>query len=108
MAPPDPIISLTTQFKADKFEKKVNLGVGAYRDENGKPFVFPIVRKVEQQIVNEMKLDKEYSPIDGNAEFCAGARRALFGDHQRLNDGTIVSMQGISGTGSLSLLAQFL
>jgi len=46
-APADPILQLTTQFKADKFEKKVNLGVGAYRDDNGKPFVFPIVRKVE-------------------------------------------------------------
>lgn len=33
MAPADPILSLSTGFKNDKFEKKVNLGVGAYRDE---------------------------------------------------------------------------
>lgn len=64
-APADPILQLTTQFKADTFDKKVNLGVGAYRDDNGKPYVFPIVRKVEQEMVNEGKLDKEYAPIDG-------------------------------------------
>jgi aspartate/tyrosine/aromatic aminotransferase len=33
MAPADPILSLSVGFKNDKFEKKVNLGVGAYRDE---------------------------------------------------------------------------
>jgi aspartate aminotransferase len=33
MAPADPILSLSTGFKNDTFEKKVNLGVGAYRDE---------------------------------------------------------------------------
>jgi aspartate aminotransferase, cytoplasmic len=47
-APADPILSLTTNFKNDKDPKKVNLGVGAYRDNNGKPYVFPIVKKVEQ------------------------------------------------------------
>lgn len=45
MAPADPILSLTVGFKNDKFDQKVNLGVGAYRDENGKPFVFPVVKK---------------------------------------------------------------
>ena len=46
-APADPILSLSVNFKNDKDPKKVNLGVGAYRDNNGKPYVFPIVRKVE-------------------------------------------------------------
>jgi aspartate/tyrosine/aromatic aminotransferase len=33
MAPSDPILSLSERFKKDPFEQKVNLGVGAYRDE---------------------------------------------------------------------------
>jgi aspartate aminotransferase len=37
---------VTEAFKADKDPRKINLGVGAYRDENGKPFVLPSVRKV--------------------------------------------------------------
>ena len=69
MAPADPILSLTTGFKNDKDPKKVNLGVGAYRDNNGKPYVFPIVKKVEREIVEDLTLDKEYAPIDGVADF---------------------------------------
>ena len=46
-APPDAIFSMVTAFKNDKFEKKVNLGLGAFRDDEGKPYVFPIVKKVE-------------------------------------------------------------
>ena len=40
------IFKLTAAFKADSFEKKVNLGVGAYRDNNGKPWVLPSVKMV--------------------------------------------------------------
>ena len=73
MAPADPILSLTTGFKADKNPKKVNLGVGAYRDNDGKPFVFPVVRKAEAAIVADATLDKEYLGIEGLAEFNKGA-----------------------------------
>jgi aspartate aminotransferase len=45
MAPPDPILSLSVNYKNDSFANKVNLGIGAYRDENGKSYVFPVVRK---------------------------------------------------------------
>lgn len=40
------IFQLTAAYKADKYPKKVNLGVGAYRDNNGKPWVLPVVKKV--------------------------------------------------------------
>ena len=82
MAPPDPILSLTVGFKNDKDSKKVNLGVGAYRDDKGKPYVFPIVKKCEMEIVNDKGLDKEYAPIDGVADFVKGAKMVAFGwDH---------------------------
>lgn len=48
MAPPDPILGVNVAFNADQDPKKVNLGVGAYRDDNGKPYVFNVVRKVEK------------------------------------------------------------
>ena len=44
--PPDPILGVTEAFKADKNPLKMNLGVGAYRDENGKPYVLNSVKKV--------------------------------------------------------------
>ena len=65
-APADPILSLSIGFKNDKDANKVNLGVGAYRTEEGKPLVFPVVREAEAQIVANKTLDKEYLPIDGD------------------------------------------
>lgn len=46
MGPPDPILGVTEAFKRDTNPEKINLGVGAYRDDNGKPFVLPSVLEV--------------------------------------------------------------
>ena len=40
------ILNLTTAYKADPHPSKVNLGVGAYRDDDNKPWVLPVVKKV--------------------------------------------------------------
>nr|XP_027809155.1 aspartate aminotransferase, mitochondrial-like isoform X2 [Marmota flaviventris] len=45
MGPPDPILGVTEAYKRDTNSKKMNLGVGAYRDDNGKPYVLPSVHK---------------------------------------------------------------
>lgn len=47
MAPPDPILGTAVAFNNDKNSDKVNLGIGAYRDGSGKPYIFKIVKKVE-------------------------------------------------------------
>ena len=62
MAPPDPIVGLNEQFAADDFPRKVIVGVGAYRDDAGKPYVLPSVRKAEK-IMMDKNLDMEYSGI---------------------------------------------
>jgi aspartate/tyrosine/aromatic aminotransferase len=62
MAPPDPIVGLNEQFAADDFPKKVIVGVGAYRDDAGKPYVLPSVRKAEKIMMDKL-LDMEYSGI---------------------------------------------
>ena len=109
MAPTDPILGLTQGFKADKNPKKVNLGVGAYRDNDGKPYVFPVVRKAEAAIVADTTLDKEYLPIDGLAEFRKGAQGVLFGfDSPLVGDARVASVQTLSGTGALRVIAEFL
>lgn len=45
-AAPDAIFHLTAQYTADTDPRKVNVGVGAYRDDNLKPYVLPVVKKV--------------------------------------------------------------
>lgn len=48
MGPPDAILGVTEAFKKDTNPKKINLGAGAYRDDNTKPFVLPSVREVSK------------------------------------------------------------
>jgi hypothetical protein len=46
LGPPDAILGVTEAFKKDTNPQKINLGVGAYRDDSGKPYVLPSVKKV--------------------------------------------------------------
>lgn len=46
MAPPDPVLGINIAYAGDSDPRKVNLGVGAYRDDNLKPVVFSVVRKI--------------------------------------------------------------
>jgi aspartate aminotransferase len=43
---------LNELYKADTFPKKINLGVGAYRDDLGKTYVLNSIRDAELAIVN--------------------------------------------------------
>jgi aspartate aminotransferase, mitochondrial len=46
LGPPDAILGITEAFKADEAAEKINLGVGAYRDEQGRPYVLKCVQQV--------------------------------------------------------------
>jgi len=106
-APPDAILSLAQWFKDDKFEKKVNLGIGAYRTEEGKPWPLPSVLAAQMAVVQDPTEDKEYVPIDGKPEHKKPVQQLLFSDAE-IAKGAIATAQTLSGTGSLSLLGQFL
>ncbi|KAI8994375.1 pyridoxal phosphate-dependent transferase [Gaertneriomyces semiglobifer] len=106
--PPDAILGVTEAFKADKNPHKMNLGVGAYRDDNGKPYVLTSVRKAESSI-HELALDKEYIPITGIAEYNKLAAQLAYGhEAEVLKDGRVATAQSLSGTGALRLGGAFL
>ncbi|XP_003743821.1 aspartate aminotransferase, mitochondrial [Galendromus occidentalis] len=108
MGPPDAILGVTEAFKKDTNPKKMNLGVGAYRDDEGKPFVLPSVRQAEQKLA-EQKHDKEYLPIGGLPAFCENAAKLALGkDSFVIKTGRNATVQGISGTGALRIGAAFL
>lgn len=108
MGPPDAILGVSEAFKKDTSPNKINLGVGAYRDDNNKPFVLPSVRKAEQ-IITSKAMDKEYAPISGSAEFCTSAINLALGEgNEVVQSGRNVTVQGISGTGSLRIGSAFL
>lgn len=97
LAPPIEVFSLNRQYNEDPFENKVSLGVGgtfwskhycciffnlrflAYRDDNGKPWVLPVVRIAEKVLANDDTLNKEYLPVLGLESFCHAATKMLLG-----------------------------
>lgn len=64
-------------WRNDPHPDKLNLGVGAYRDDNGQPFVLECVREAEKRI-QAKNMNHEYTPIGGTPEFTKLAAQLLF------------------------------
>jgi len=105
--PADPILGLVAAFKTDTAPRKVNLAQGAYRTEEGQPFVLPAVREAEERVV-AAGYDKEYLGVEGNIEFLKAAAAFAFGSDSDVLDGRIAAVQSLSGTGALRLAADTL
>ena len=92
----------------DDFPNKVNVGVGAYRCDLGKPFVLPVVREAESELVAE-ELDHEYSGIAGCPEFIKHALAFAYGENcVPLQEKRIAGVQTLSGTGGLRIFGEVL
>mmetsp|Transcript_42043 Transcript_42043/g.50958 ORF Transcript_42043/g.50958 Transcript_42043/m.50958 type:complete len:427 (+) Transcript_42043:112-1392(+) len=107
-APPDPILGVSIAYQADKSSDKLNLGVGAYRTEEGKPLLLNIVSKVEQQLTANPARIKEYHPMGGKPEFCELSRKLILGDCAAIREGRVATVQSLSGTGALRIAGEFL
>ncbi|KAH9518553.1 Golgi Transport [Bulinus truncatus] len=108
-APPIQVFLLTKLFNESSDPNKVNLGVGAYRTEEGKPWVLPVVRAAEIQMASDETLNHEYLPVAGLPDFRQAASRLMLGSgHKLLAEGKVESYQALGGTGALRLGAAFL
>lgn len=108
-APPDALFNLMARCKADSFDKKVDLSIGAYRDDNGKPWVLPSVAKADKLINSDPTLNHEYLPIAGLADLReTGARLILGANCPAIAENRVASVQTISGTGANHLAGLFL
>jgi len=106
--PPDPILGLTSAFNNDTAAVKVSLGVGAYRDDAGKPYVLQSVRKAERKLLDK-NVNMEYCGIDGVPKFVKLAQELTFGaDHPLVKNNLLASTQTISGTGALRVACEYL
>jgi len=106
---PDVLLSLAVQYRADSNPNKTDLGIGAYRTEEGVPKVFEVVRKAEAAILSDESLNKEYPLQEGSKEFARGARGALLGwNHPDVDSGRIATAQTLSGNGALRMLSDFI
>ncbi|GAB2284853.1 Aspartate aminotransferase 3, chloroplastic [Dionaea muscipula] len=108
-APEDPILGVTVAYNKDPSPVKLNLGVGAYRTEEGKPLVLNVVRRAELQLVNDRSRVKEYLPITGLVEFNKLSAKLILGaDSPAIRENRVTTVQCLSGTGSLRVGAEFL
>lgn len=128
-APEDPLFGLMAAYRKDTFDKKVDLGIGAYRDDNAKPWVLPVVHKVsgpdkilmsdfpradavrqaDERLRSDPNLNHEYLPIAGLPEFTGPAQKLILGaDSVAIKEKRVVSFQTISGTGAVHIGALFL
>ncbi|EPE10724.1 aspartate aminotransferase [Ophiostoma piceae UAMH 11346] len=108
-APEDPLFGLMAAYRADTSPDKVDLGIGAYRDNSGKPWVLPVVKKAETIIHDDPTANHEYLPIAGLASFTSKAAELILGaDSPAIAENRTISIQTISGTGAVHLGALFL
>ncbi|SMR52899.1 unnamed protein product [Zymoseptoria tritici ST99CH_1A5] len=108
-APEDALFGLMAAYRADSDSKKVDLGIGAYRDDNAKPWVLPVVKQADEIIRNDPNLNHEYLPIAGLPEFTSASQKLVLGkDSAAIKEKRAISLQTISGTGACHLGALFL
>jgi len=108
---PDAIFHTKSQFKADTDSRKLNLGVGAYRTNELKPYVLPVVKKAERLILSDLEkgiINKEYLPIGGDQDFIELSQKLILGEGcPRRKSNAVAGVQTLSGTGSLRVLGEF-
>ncbi|KAK1257008.1 hypothetical protein QJS04_geneDACA023525 [Acorus gramineus] len=102
----DPILGVTEAFLADTSPNKVNVGVGAYRDDNGKPVVLDCVREAERRIAGNLNM--EYLPMGGSVKMVEETLKLAYGENSELiKDRRIAAVQALSGTGACRVFADF-
>ncbi|KAL0407765.1 UNVERIFIED_CONTAM: Aspartate aminotransferase, cytoplasmic [Sesamum radiatum] len=78
---------VTVAYNKDPSPVKLNLGVGAYRTEEGKPLVLNVVRRAEQMLVNDSSRVKEYLPIVGLSDFNKLSAKLILGADRHICSG---------------------
>ncbi len=107
-APPDAILGLTVAFRNDPNPNKINLGVGVYKDAQGRTPVLHSVKRAEARIL-ETEATKSYLDIDGSPAYAAAVQELLFGaGHEALASKRAVTAQTPGGTGALRVAADFI
>ena len=106
--PPDPILRLIAEFRADPRPDKVDLGVGVYKDELGRTPIMAAVKAAEHRIL-EAEDSKAYIGPAGVPEFNAAIQRLVFGGgHPVLAASRAAPVLTPGGCGALRVGAELL
>lgn len=107
-APPDAILGLTDAWKNDPNPSKVNLGVGVFKDAQGRTPILESVKEAEAHILSTATT-KSYMPIAGAPEYRALVQEMILGaDHPILAARRAHTAHTPGGTAALRVGADFL
>jgi aspartate aminotransferase len=105
---PDPILGLMAAFRADADPRKVDLGIGVYRDAHGNTPVPDAVRRAEAAVLAG-QTTKAYVGPAGNAGFNQAMEQLVLGPaHPALAAGRVRTVQTPGGCGALRLGAELI
>lgn len=106
--PPDPILRLIAEFRADSRPDKVDLGVGVYKDEQGRTPIMAAVKAAERRIL-DAEDSKAYIGPAGVPEFNVAIQRLVFGaGHSVLAESRATTVLTPGGCGALRVGAELL
>jgi len=106
--PADPILGLLAKYREDSNPKKIDLGVGVYKDETGHTPILACVKKAEQFRL-ETEDTKVYIGPTGSPLFNEEMTKLIFSaEHQVINNNRIRTVSTPGGTGALRVAAEFI
>ena len=105
--PADPILGLIAKYREDTNPKKIDLGVGVYKNEAGDTTVLSCVKKAEQYRT-DTETSKVYIGPTGSALFNEEMSKLIFGHHKVLLENRARTFSTPGGTGALRVAAEFI
>jgi aspartate aminotransferase len=106
--PADPILGLLAKYREDTNPKKIDLGVGVYKNEAGETTVLNCVKKAEQHRT-DTETSKVYIGPTGSSLFNDEMAKLIFGSgHKVLNENRARTVSTPGGTGALRVAAEFI
>lgn len=104
----DAILGVMARFRADPSPRKVDLGVGVFRNAAGATPVLNSVRRAEREVLAEQNT-KSYVAPAGRAEFNEAVTSLVLGDgHPAIADRRVVALQAPGGCGALRVGAELI
>lgn len=106
--PADPILGLLAKYREDSNPKKIDLGVGVYKNEAGETTVLDCVKKAEQHRT-DTEASKVYIGPTGSSLFNDEMAKLIFGaQHKVLTQNRARTVSTPGGTGALRVAAEFI
>lgn len=105
---PDPILGLMAAFRQDPNPRKIDLGVGVYKDEAGHTPIMECVKRADA-LHHAAETSKTYVGPPGDLEFNQQIQSLIFGpDHLALKSNRVRTVQAPGGCGALRVGAELI